>query len=74
MNYKNILIIFFFLFSACSTYNVVNKDVKPLKINGFQNKGFALVYDKKLFKEEQHGGEIMLIKITQVSQCPDICA
>ena len=52
MNYKNILIIFFFSFSACSTYNVVNKDIKPLKINGFQNKGFALIYDEKLFKNK----------------------
>ena len=52
MNYKNILIIFFFLISSCSTYNVSNKDIKPLKINGFQNKGFALVYDEKLFKNK----------------------
>ena len=48
MNYKNILIIFFFAFSACSTYNVTNKDIKPIIINGFQNKGFALIYDEKL--------------------------
>ena len=52
MNYKNILIIFFFLISSCSTYNVSNKDIKPLKINGFQNKGFALIYDERLFKNK----------------------
>ena len=52
MNYKNILNIFYFLISACSTYNVSNKDIKPIKINGFQNKGFALVYDEKLFKNK----------------------
>ena len=52
MNYKNILIVFFFLISACSAYNVDNKNVKPLKINGFQNKGFALIYDENLFKNK----------------------
>ena len=53
MNYKNILIIFFFLISACSTYNVDNKNVKLLKINRFQNKGFALIYDENLFKNKE---------------------
>ena len=52
MNYKNILIVFFFLISACSTYNVDNKNVKLLKINRFQNKGFALIYDEKLYKNK----------------------
>ena len=52
MNYKNILIIFFFVVSACSTYNATNKDIKPLIINGFQNKGFALIYDEKLYKNK----------------------
>ena len=52
MNYKNILIVFLFLISACSTSNVDNKNVKPLKINGFQNKGFALIYDESLFKNK----------------------
>ena len=52
MNYKNILIISFFLISSCSTYNAVNKDIKPLKINAFQNKGFALIYDENLFKDK----------------------
>ena len=52
MNYKNILIIFFFLINSCSTYNISNKDIKPFKINGFQNKGFALIYDERLFKNK----------------------
>ncbi len=52
MSYKNILIIFFFIISACSTYNVTNTDIKTLKINGFRNKGFTLVYDEKLFKNK----------------------
>ncbi len=52
MNYKNILIILFFLTTNCSTYNVINKNIKPLNINGFQNKGFALIYDEKLFKNK----------------------
>ena len=52
MNYKNILIILYFLTTGCSNYNVVNKDIKPLKANGFQNKGFALIYDEKLFKNK----------------------
>jgi len=52
MNYKNILIIFFFIINSCSTYNVVNKEINTLKINGFQNKGFALIYDEKFFKNK----------------------
>ena len=52
MNYKNILIIFFLTISACSTYTVNDKDIKPLIINGFQNKGFALIYNEKLFKNK----------------------
>ncbi len=52
MSYKNILIIFFFFINACSTYNVINKDIKVLKINAFQNKGFTLVYDENLFKNK----------------------
>ena len=52
MNYKNILIILFFSINACSTYNVTNKDIKPLILNGFQNKGFAIIYDERLFKNK----------------------
>ena len=52
MNYKNILIILFFSINACSTYNVTNKDIKPLILNGFQNKGFTLIYNEKFFKNK----------------------
>ena len=52
MNYKKILILFLFVISSCTTYNVTNKDIKPLIINGFQNKGFTLIYDDKLFRNK----------------------
>ena len=52
MNYKYILIIFFFITNGCSTYTITNNKIKPLNKNSFQNKGFALVYNDKLFKKK----------------------
>ena len=52
MNYKYILIIFFFVISGCSTYTIDNNEIISLNKNSFQNKGFALVYNDKLFKNK----------------------
>ena len=52
MNYKNILIILVFLINGCSTYIATDKDIKSIKINTFHNRGFALIYDEKLFKNK----------------------
>ena len=52
MNYKYILIIFFFVISGCATYTIDNNEIISLNTNSFQNKGFALVYNDKLFKKK----------------------
>ena len=52
MNYKSILIIFFFVISSCSTYTVNNNEIISLNKNNFRNKGFALVYNDNLFKKK----------------------
>ena len=52
MNYKSILIIFFFVISSCSTYTANNNEIISLNKNNFRNKGFALVYNDKLFKNK----------------------
>ena len=52
MNYKYILIIFFFVISGCSTYTADNNEIISLNKNSFRNKGFALVYHDKLFKKK----------------------
>ena len=52
MNYKYILIIFFFVISGCSTNTINNNEIISLNKNNFQNKGFTLVYNDKLFKKK----------------------
>jgi len=54
MNYKNCIIIFFFLYS-CTTSNIeTKKDVEIIsKMDSFSNKGFALLYNEKLKKEKK---------------------
>ena len=52
MNYKYILIIFFFVIIGCTTYTIGNNEIISLNKNSFQNKGFALVYNDKLFKKK----------------------
>ena len=52
MNYKYILIIFFFVISSCSTYTINNNEIISLNKNNFRNQGFALVYNDKLFKNK----------------------
>ena len=52
MIYKYILIIFFFVISGCTTYTIDNNEIISLNKNNFRNKGFALVYNDKLFKKK----------------------
>ena len=52
MNYKYIFIIFFFIISGCSNYAINNNEIISLNKNNFRNKGFALVYNDKLFKNK----------------------
>ena len=52
MNYKYILIIFFFVISGCSTNTINNNEIISLNKNNFQNKGFALVYNNELYKKK----------------------
>ena len=52
MNYKYILIIIFFITSGCSTYTITNNEIKSLNRINFQNKGFTLVYNHKLYKQK----------------------
>ena len=52
MNYKYILIFFFCLISGCTTYTIDNNEIISINKNNFQNKGFALVYNDKLFKKK----------------------
>ena len=51
MNYKYIVIILFFVITGCTTYTIDNNEIISLNKNSFQNKGFALVYNDKLFKK-----------------------
>ena len=53
MFYKNTLfILFLYFFSNCTT-NYFNKN-KPNKfiVNGYSNKGFALIYSEDLYKKK----------------------
>jgi hypothetical protein len=52
MNYRNFLLVIFLLFSSnCTTSNLsINKE-KIIFKKAFSNKGFALVYNQKLFDE-----------------------
>ena len=52
MNYKYILIFFFFVISGCATYNIDNNKIISINKTNFKNKGFALVYNDKLFKKK----------------------
>ena len=53
MSYKNILYIIFFLYlSNCTTGTLIeNKSGVPL-IKGYNNKGFALIYNDNLYKQK----------------------
>jgi len=52
MNYKYILIFFFFVISSCTTYTIDKNETISLNKNNFQNKGFTLVYNDDLFKQK----------------------
>ncbi|MDA7583223.1 hypothetical protein N8698_03015 [Candidatus Pelagibacter sp.] len=50
MFYKNILLLIFFLIlTNCSTGNLVKNKSSVTIVNGYSNKGFALVYSENLF-------------------------
>jgi hypothetical protein len=54
MNYKNYIIIFFFLYSCTTSNTETKKDLEIIsKIDSFSNKGFALLYSQKLKKEKK---------------------
>ena len=52
MNYKYILIFFFYVISGCTTYTIDDNEIISINKNNFQNKGFTLVYNDKLFKKK----------------------
>ena len=53
MFYKNILFIFFCLFlSNCTTTNLDKNKPNETIVNGYSNKGFALVYSEELYKKK----------------------
>ena len=53
MFYKNILFIFFCLFlSNCTTTNLDKNKPNETIVNGYSNKGFALVYSNDLYKQK----------------------
>ncbi len=53
MYYKNIFFLTILLFlTNCTTGNLVNNKPNNVFVDGFINKGFALVYSEKLFKQE----------------------
>ena len=52
MNYRNfLLVILFILFSNCTAGNLPLHKQKDVFIKGFSNKGFALIYDQKYYKD-----------------------
>ena len=53
MFYKNILFLTFFLFiTNCTTGNFVTNKPSLTIINGYSNKGFALIYNKDLYQKK----------------------
>ena len=53
MNYKLFLYILFILFlNSCIETTDINYSTKPVRIEKFSNKGFALIYDDNLFKKK----------------------
>ncbi len=56
MNYRYILITLFFLLSECTIYtdvNIINDTEKIVFKDGFNNKGFALIYSDELYKAKK---------------------
>ena len=52
MLYRNILLLIFFLFiSNCTTETLIKNKPDKILVNGYSNKGFALVYNKSFYKQ-----------------------
>ena len=52
MFYKNILlIVIYFFLSNCTTTTLINNKTNNHTINGYSNKGFALVYRDTLYEK-----------------------
>ena len=53
MFYKNILFIIICIFlSNCTSSSLINNKPNNIIVNGFSNKGFALIYDENLYKKK----------------------
>ena len=52
MNYKVLFIIFIFFLNGCVETNNIKFSKKPIIIDSFSNRGFALIYDDDLFKKK----------------------
>ena len=53
MHYKNIIFLIILLFLAnCTADNLVKNKPTSIMINGYSNKGFALVYSEELYKKK----------------------
>ena len=53
MLYRKILFIFFFLtLSNCTTGSLIKNKANTASINGYSNKGFALVYNENLYEQK----------------------
>ena len=52
MNYKVLSIIFIFFLNSCVETNTIKFSKKPIIIDSFSNRGFALIYDDDLFKKK----------------------
>ena len=52
MLYRNILLLIFYLFiSNCTTETLIKNKPDKILVNGYSNKGFALVYNKSFYKQ-----------------------
>ena len=53
MYYKNIILLTIILFiSNCTTGNLVKNKPSKILVNGYVNKGFALIYNENLYKQK----------------------
>ena len=53
MFYKKILLLIIFLsLSNCATENLIKKQTNKTLVNGYSNKGFALIYSENLYQEK----------------------
>lgn len=52
MSFRNYLILLFFFFSSCTTYNVEQKKIETVSKINFKNKGFSLIYEDSLYENK----------------------